>query len=614
MLGAVSAWSALVAGFASPSTCKKSYVVVGAGGGGAPMAYGLAKAGCKVTVIEKGPDDDWTGPWIDGTPDGFPLWTWELSWNAAQSFINWDIGSAFFSLPVWNAAAPRDQSAQPICTTYCENGPTMGNNTLDSLKERVYSSNIVGGNTAHNLGFWLRGDCTVYEMYGEGWSCAETTAAFEELEAMYAAVAGTPYGGMMEAEKMGFLTAADVATTEGLEAAGFTKVPGVEIGSKGMVNTYGYTTWTTAATGSEWFPGEAARITSGKVFIDPLREMKDFTLITGAWAQKLLFAEGGEPTVIGLEYTTGYKTGDWSAVTSNTIMADEVILALGGLSTPQLLMVSGIGPKAMLEGLGITVMKDLPVGSTYQNHAWAPGMYCKLPEMLESAQPGVSEEVFAIKPPLIGKETPYPKNNGNVFALGTSPFTEIPGVADYNFAFLNNVEGSALATFADPFGGCPEPVTSVSVVVVGTMLSKARGYFTIVSDSMHDDPEYYPGFYTGTDDAYLFATAFQKLREVLTPVGMVELVPGAVFDFSGGGDMATSAATWVAAAMGTFWHDSATCPIGLVVDSDLKVMGVKGLRLSDVSVQPLIANVPTSPIAHAIGFIGSKKVLKEAYD
>ena len=66
------------------TSCSKSYVVVGAGGGGAPMAYGLAMAGCEVTVVERGPDDNWEGSTIFGTP--YDLWNWETSWMYQSTF------------------------------------------------------------------------------------------------------------------------------------------------------------------------------------------------------------------------------------------------------------------------------------------------------------------------------------------------------------------------------------------------------------------------------------------------------------------------------------------------------------------------------------------------
>merc|ERR1719329_271705 len=58
------------------------------------------------------------------------------------------------------------------------------------------------------------------------------------------------------------------------------------------------------------------------------------------------------------------------------IIADETMLALGSVTTAQLLLVSGIGPAADLEELGIPVVADLPVGQTYQNHVFNGAMYC----------------------------------------------------------------------------------------------------------------------------------------------------------------------------------------------------------------------------------------------
>lgn len=584
-VAALALFVARVSGFATPipPTCDKSYIVVGAGGAGAPMAYGLASAGCKVTVIEKGPDDDWTGPWF-GMPDAYPLWVWELSWIAAQNVLNYEIGSAFFSVETWEYDR-NDNLLFTTCETYCKGGPKPATDA-DLKKSWTYTANIVGGNTAHNLGFWLRGDCSVYEQFGADWSCAATTESMEEMEAMYASLSGTSYGDMMNSEKSGYLTQADASAKQGLEAAGFTMVRGREVGAKGNAKTYGYTEWTTAATGSEWFPGEPARITSGKAFIDPIRKKEGFTLITRAWAEKLVYDSTDPLKVVGLQYM------DMTTNQKKAVFADEVILTLGGLMTPQLLLVSGIGPKADLEALGISVVKDLPVGTTYQNHVWAPGMFCKKPETVAPLNPGKSTDTFKVKPGWTGVETPFPKTNGNLFAMGTSTVGKDDGVADYAFAILNNIQGGPLAaaincTMLADMNPAWAKYSSPTMAVTGVMQSKSRGSLKIKSASMHDDPIYDPNFLDHPDDLAVITEAYQALRSVLTPeLGYLPFAP----------EPGTEAGFAKMAAC-TFWHDSSTTPIGKVVDEKLKVYGIKGLRVADTSVQPLISNTPTSPVA-----------------
>lgn len=96
--------------------------------------------------------------------------------------------------------------------------------------------------------------------------------------------------------------------------------------------------------------------------------------------------------------------------------------------------------------------------------------------------------------------------------------------------------------------------------------------------------------------------AHAELRKILTPeLGFIELQPG------GAGGIGFE--NWSYGAADTFWHDSSTAPIGEVVDSDLKVYGITGLRVADTSVQPIIINTPTAPVAHIIGFHASKIIL-----
>jgi len=63
---------------------------------------------------------------------------------------------------------------------------------------------------------------------------------------------------------------------------------------------------------------------------------------------------------------------------------------------------------------------------------------------------------------------------------------------------------------------------------------------------------------------------------------------------------------------GTFWHDSSTTPIGTVLGSDLKVMGIEGLRVCDSSMQTNLANMPPTAIIQAAGLMGATIALRDA--
>merc|ERR1719183_1070934 len=134
--------------------------------------------------------------------------------------------------------------------------------------------------------------------------------------------------------------------------------------------------------------------------------------------------------------------------------------------TPQLMMVSGLGPKADLEALGIPVVADIPVGTTHQNHNMATAMYCKSPDKLVTD--GTSTDVFPVIEGFTGIETDYPKTTAPIFAMGTSPYAEDPAVADYALGFITNAYGGPVNGFFDcSLAG--EGNGALTVVVTGIM-------------------------------------------------------------------------------------------------------------------------------------------------
>merc|ERR1719178_250279 len=85
--------------------CSKSFIVVGSGAGGAPMAYKLAKAGCQVTLLEKGPDHDWQGESLPmdskGTTLPMDLFSPEYSYIEEMLAAPSDIQTVHWTEPVW---------------------------------------------------------------------------------------------------------------------------------------------------------------------------------------------------------------------------------------------------------------------------------------------------------------------------------------------------------------------------------------------------------------------------------------------------------------------------------------------------------------------------------
>lgn len=111
---------------------------------------------------------------------------------------------------------------------------------------------------------------------------------------------------------------------------------------------------------------------------DPVQNRTNYNLITGHKVTKLLFSgshEGGSLAATSVEIVS--RTDNSSAVT--ICARKEIILAAGAIHTPQLLQLSGIGPRDVLKSANITTLLELPgVGSNFQDHSWfSMGYDCK---------------------------------------------------------------------------------------------------------------------------------------------------------------------------------------------------------------------------------------------
>merc|ERR1719440_2745776 len=373
---------------------------------------------------------------------------------------------------------------------------------------------------------------------------------------------------------------------------------GRKVGGAGLEFSASWTEWTNAINPLPFDGPDGAmttgssRVTVGKGFIDPLRSLPNFSLMTGAKVMKVNFdgttATGVTYMMDGMEYT---------------ITADETILALGAVTTAQLLLVSGVGPAADLEAVGIPVVADLPVGAEYQNHVFNGAMYCG-PEW---EAPTAGQSSFPADYLFKGYDTTFSTTTANVWVQATS--SQSPGPADYSLSFITNIGSGPFTAFfeADPLTGsapaCGEDESPI-FVIVGVMYAHSKGFVNVSSASMDDYPVWQSGMFNDGKDAQILYDAFAKIRSILTPEeGFRELFPTDVFDYEYYSAYGTS---------DSFWHDSSTAPIGKVVDSTLKVYGIDGLRVCDTSVQPWLTNMPNTAAAQATGLLGAKLVLQDA--
>lgn len=285
----------------------------------------------------------------------------------------------------------------------------------------------------------------------------------------------------------------------------------------------------------------------------------NLTVVSSALVRRLLVEEG---RCTGIEYVVDG--------TPRRARADrETVLSAGAIGSAQLLMVSGIGPAGHLRELGIDVLADLPgVGANLQDHPLAGITY----SAREPIPPGANQHSD-----LIGM-------------LRSSP--ELPG-PDIQLFFLD-------IPWHPPTMPGPEAGYTIGF---SAMAPASRGSVRLASADPETAPVIDPNFLGDERDVATMVAGLRMAREVGEATALArwrdkEELPGAAVR---GEDELRA---YVRQVAGPYFHPVGTCRIGedplAVVDTELRVHGIDGLRVADASVMPQIVPANTNATVLAI--------------
>lgn len=329
---------------------------------------------------------------------------------------------------------------------------------------------------------------------------------------------------------------------------------------------------------------EGARCSTARAYLEPARVRPNLTVLTHAHATRLIF---NGTRAIGVEYLR-------FGVVEQARASCEVILAAGALRSPQLLLLSGIGPAAELQRHGIHVRADLPgVGKNLQDHLHTR-VRCEITQPLTFPPLPESLKATAWRDYGAHKTGALASNflEAGAFAK-RSPDEASPGLQLFFLMLLSPDYPEA------------GPPTRHGITLTSYInRPQSRGEVTLASSDPLDWPVIDPNYLSAPDDVrcavagvrwnlkILYAEAFDDLRGE-------EVAPGA---------HARSDAeleSFVRRTASTTWHPAGTCKMGnderAVVDTRLKVRGSESLRVVDASVMPTIVsgntNAPTIMIA-----------------
>jgi choline dehydrogenase len=330
------------------------------------------------------------------------------------------------------------------------------------------------------------------------------------------------------------------------------------------------------------------RFSAADAFLKPILRRNNLTVIQNALVTKL---EIEHERVIGVEFQRQQQT-------TRASVRREVILCGGAINSPQLLMLSGIGSKRDLERLGIAVKADLPgVGWNLQDHLMMTVTYASTqPVTLADAQK--PQHILRY---LMSHSGPLSSNVAEALAFVHSrPGLNAP---DLELIF-------APTYFMDH--GYQNPKGHGFSIGTVLLQPQSRGWLKLTSSDPHEAPSIQPSYLEDEEDVQTLLRGVKLVRELvqtnaLEPFRGAEVWPGAKLQSD---DDLIHAMRRHAQ---TLYHPVGTCKMGddalSVVDTQLRVHGIEGLRVADASVMPNITRghtqAPTLMIAErAAEFIG----------
>jgi choline dehydrogenase-like flavoprotein len=295
------------------------------------------------------------------------------------------------------------------------------------------------------------------------------------------------------------------------------------------------------------------RVSPADAYLRPVLHRPNLTTRTGALATRLDIRHG---RCVGVRYLR--EKAPWQAHAGA-----EVIVCAGAVGSPQLLMLSGIGPAGQLRALGIDPVADLPgTGANLRDHPVAMICYAS-PLPLPRSRYNHGETYTALRSPLAGA---WPDLHLFPILLPVTP------------------------------PGCQPPAAGFALVA-SVVAPASTGEVRLASADPLAAPLIDPGFLREPADLDRLETGLAMIRRAaampaFTRLDATERWPGP--------DARDSAAlrSWIQRTIGSYYHPAGTCRMGpgtgqdTVVGPDLRVRGITGLRVADASVIPVIPNAP----------------------
>lgn len=519
------------------------HIIVGAGSAGCVLAYRLsADPARRVLLIEAGPRD--TNPFIH-MPAG-------MAHLVGNRRINWNYST----------------EPQPA---------------LDGRRLWWPRGRVLGGSSSLNAMCYIRGQRQDYDGWvaagAAGWSWDEVLPYFRRAEDQArGADAWHGVGGPLAVSDLRYRNPLSQVFLDAARAAGYPANDDFNGATQEGAGWYQVT------------QRDGRRASTAVAYLRPALARGNLTVMTDTLATRVLLEQG---RAAGVEVV--------ARGARQRLAAPAVTLAGGAVNSPQLLLLSGIGPAAELEALGIEVALDLPgVGANLHDHL----DYCVLVKCTRPVTYDFTalQEAWVGLRYLFGRQGPGSSNIAEAGAFLRTPLAH----GDRPDVQLHFVPAQL-----DDHGRHRLPGHGYTVHVCG-LQPQSRGRLTLASADPAAAPRLHANYLAEAADAATLIAGIRVVRQILAtgpfdPYRGAEVFPGPA---------ANSPATLLEAVRAkaeTVYHPVGTCRMGrdmdAVVDERLRVHGVEGLGVADASVMPVIpsgnTNAPTIMIAErAAEFLG----------